>query len=372
MDSGERPPSDEPDDAARDDDRPDGADQTAPGSTDETGAADRAPAEDSAKDEPSEGSGTSAPAEAAPAGEPPEGESSEGKSSKGESSEGEPAADSKPSEGSLADAPDDAGAGDQGTPGIHEDRGLLYRFRHDQDGPLMWLREMLSSAAIVLVIGLVIFAFSGVWPPMVAVESASMEPNMNTGDLVFVTEPGRFAPDAADNDIGVVTHERGAETDYRSFSSYGSVIIFQPPDRRGSPIIHRAMFHVEEGEDWYERADERYHNADDCENLRNCPAPHDGFITLGDNNGQYDQVNGLAEPVQEEWVTGVARLRVPYLGYIRLLVTGQASVGDILPTVLPIDTGLVDVGAEVGDPGLVDVGLLDPRISTGTTGVVAG
>ncbi|WP_232745045.1 S26 family signal peptidase [Halorubrum aethiopicum] len=214
------------------------------------------------------------------------------------------------------------------------DPGLFYRFRHDMEGPLMWLREMLSSVAVVLLIGAILFAVSGVWPPMVAVESPSMEPNMNTGDLVFVTEPGRLAPDAADNDLGVVTHETGEESGYRTFGDYGSVVIYQPPGRQASPIIHRAMFHVEEGENWYDRADDRYHNADDCGELRNCPAPHAGFVTLGDNNRQYDQANGLAEPVAAEWVTGVARLRVPYLGYVRLITTGQAEVSDVLGAVV--------------------------------------
>ena len=210
------------------------------------------------------------------------------------------------------------------------DEGVLYRFRYDREGPLMWIREMLSSVAIVLVIGLLLFGVSGVWPPMVAVESGSMEPNMEVGDLVFVTEPARLAPDAADNDIGVVTHEVGGRTDYRTFGSYGSVVIYRPPGRTASPIIHRAMFRVEEGENWYDRADDRYHSAADCGELNHCPAPHDGFVTLGDDNSAYDQANGLAPPVRADWVTGVARVRVPYLGYVRLIATGQADPGDVM------------------------------------------
>lgn len=233
------------------------------------------------------------------------------------------------------------------------DESLLYRFRHDREGVLMWLREMLSSVAIVLVLGLLLFGVSGVWPPMVAVESGSMEPNMEVGDLVFVTEPGRLAPDAADNDIGVVTHEVGETADYRTFGSYGSVVIYRPPGRTASPIIHRAMFHVEEGENWYDRADDEYHNAASCEELRNCPAPHDGYITLGDNNGVYDQARGLSEPVRAEWVTGVARVRVPYLGYVRLIATGQAEPGDVIDAVL----GTITTGPAVN--GIVSSGTIE-------------
>ena len=230
------------------------------------------------------------------------------------------------------DGPNDRTGTDR-TPGSGGDeRGVLYRFRHDMEGPFMWVREVLTSFAIVLLIGLVLFAVSGAWPPMVAVESGSMEPNMEVGDLVFVTEPGRFAPDAATNEVGVVTHEVGREVDYRTFNDHGSVIIYRPPGRQSSPIIHRAMFHVEEGENWYERADDRFHNAESCDDLRHCPAPRDGFITLGDNNRQYDQANGLAEPVAADWVTGVARARVPYLGYVRLITTGQVKLSDVLTT----------------------------------------
>ncbi|WP_164471122.1 S26 family signal peptidase [Halorubrum sp. CSM-61] len=248
------------------------------------------------------------------------------------------------------------------------DEGVLHQFRYDREGPLMWIREMLSSVAIVLVIGLLLFGVSGVWPPMVAVESGSMEPNMEVGDLVFVTEPGRLAPDAADNDIGVVTHEVGERTGYRTFGSYGSVVIYRPPGRTASPIIHRAMFHVEEGENWYDRADDRYHSAADCGELNHCPAPHGGFVTLGDDNGAYDQANGLAPPVRADWVTGVARVRVPYLGYVRLIATGQADPGDVVATTVHVQAGGVGIDEGYGGDSLES----NPTVSGGKATVSGG
>mgnify|MGYP006275670501 FL=1 len=202
-------------------------------------------------------------------------------------------------------------------------QSFLTRFRTAQSGPLMFVRETIYSAAAVLGVGLLLFAISGVWPPMVAVESGSMEPEMHRGDLVFVTEPHRFTPDYAYDDTGIVTVDIGTERGYRSFGGNGSVVIYDPPDRVGSPIIHRAHFYVEEGENWYDEANPAYVTADDCDALQNCPAPHAGFITKGDANSRYDQASNIAGPVRPTWIRGTARLRIPYLGYVRLQLAGM-------------------------------------------------
>ncbi|MFB9805841.1 S26 family signal peptidase [Haladaptatus pallidirubidus] len=171
-------------------------------------------------------------------------------------------------------------------------------------------------------IGLLLFAVSGVWPPMVAVESGSMEPQMERGDLVFVLEEDRLAGDGSHEDTGVVTHRAGMESGYSEFNEPGDVIIFKPNgDSRETPIIHRAMFWVDEGENWYDEANPDYvGSANDCEQLANCPAPHAGFITKGDNNGGYDQVGFGAHtgPVKPSWVVGKAKLKIPWLGHVRL------------------------------------------------------
>lgn len=208
--------------------------------------------------------------------------------------------------------------------GRDPDEDFLTRFRTAESGPLMFLRETLTSAAAVAAVGLLLFAASGVWPPMVAVESGSMEPHMQKGDLVFITEPGRFAPQFADEQTGVVTYRVGEDRGYRTFGSFGSVLVYQSPQRGGPPIIHRARFYVQAGENWYDEANKEYIRADSCTELANCPAPHEGYITKGDNNGLYDQANGIAGPVKPQWIQGIARVRVPLLGWIRLVFSGAA------------------------------------------------
>jgi signal peptidase len=186
---------------------------------------------------------------------------------------------------------------------------------------VVFARDAASSALAVVAIGLVLFAVAGVWPPMVAVESPSMEPHMSRGDLVFIVEENRFSPEEAVS--GVVTYETGAETGYRTFGEYGNVVVYAPPDRAGPPIIHRARFHVNESENWYAKADPSLLEAEDCGELDYCPAPYDGFITKGDNNGYYDQTQNIAPPVRERWINGKAAVGVPWLGHVRLAVTGS-------------------------------------------------
>jgi|AntRauTorcE11898_2_1112593.scaffolds.fasta_scaffold01612_7 signal peptidase len=212
--------------------------------------------------------------------------------------------------------------------GDDEPDELFYRFRHAESGPLMFAREMLTSVATVALVGLLLFAISGVWPPMVAVESGSMDPNMQKGDLIFLTEPGRFAPDAAHGDTGVVTYETGEEIGYKTFGDYGTVIVYDHAGTAGPPIIHRARFWVDAGENWYDRANPRWvQGAENCEQMDNCPAPHAGFITKGDDNAYYDQTGDISPPVKADWLVGTARLRIPYLGWVRLGVSGAATSG---------------------------------------------
>jgi len=228
------------------------------------------------------------------------------------------------------------------------EEGPLRRFWTAESGPEAVVREVLISVAIVVGVGLVLFAVSGVWPPMVAVESASMEPQMYRGDLVVISEPGRYVPgDAAHDETGVVTAEAGDDAGYRTFGGPGSVVVYRPDGRAGTPVIHRAAFWVAEGENWYDRADPDDVSGDSCEAARNCPAPHAGFVTRGDNNRGYDQSLGISSPVKPEWVVGVAHLRVPWLGHVRLWLAGNTASGAETGTQVSVSGGAT--GA-TGDP----------------------
>ncbi|MFB6113769.1 MAG: S26 family signal peptidase [Halodesulfurarchaeum sp.] len=215
-------------------------------------------------------------------------------------------------------------------------------FLGTEEGWKQFAREIVVSVLIVASIGLLLFAISGVWPPMVAVESGSMEPHLSRGDLVFVMEEHRFSPEFAVEGTGVVTTRIGARHGYRRFGAPGDVIVYQPyGNEHRTPVIHRARFWVEQGENWYDTADPRYMSADSCEELAYCPAPYSGFITKGDNNGYYDQVRGISNPVKPEWIRGTAVFKIPWLGWVRLAVS-EATVLPLRPvdiTPIALDGG---------------------------------
>jgi signal peptidase len=158
------------------------------------------------------------------------------------------------------------------------------------------LRDVLAVAKILIVFAIISQLVFGMWTPMRAIESGSMEPHMKVGDIVFIQDLSRTS---------IVTYQDGAADDYKSFGEFGNVILYRKYGRYDTtPIIHRAMYYVEAGEPMWERGP---------------PASHAGYITKGDHNKHNDQYSGVCrEPIREEWVIGVSRFRVPYAGYVRL------------------------------------------------------
>ena len=168
---------------------------------------------------------------------------------------------------------------------------------------------------IVLLGAALLVSLLGVWPPLVAVETGSMEPSIDRGDLVVVA--------------GVTTGNGGLTA--------GDVIVFTRPDDDGTPILHRVAFGVEAGEDWTLRGDPAL-IADDCEELRHCPAPHDGYITYGDANDEYDQSAGIAPVVDPAWIDARAVASVPSAGWPRL------AAGIAVDRFGPVPVGVAFVG----------------------------
>ena len=178
-------------------------------------------------------------------------------------------------------------------------RDYISQFRTSGHWAVSLARDILWVVAVVGGIALALYLICGAWPAVVTIESESMVPNMNVGDLVVVVQKDRYG------DFQTWTEGKG--TGYRKFNDYGDVIVYRPNGVSGSiipvpliassphPIIHRAMM-------WIEAKDITI-------NISSFYTPHAGYITKGDHNKNIDQVAvypdiGLIEPVKEEWVIG--------------------------------------------------------------------
>ena len=176
-------------------------------------------------------------------------------------------------------------------------KGPVMKFLKSENRWFSLARDVLAALLVVALVMSVVYAYSGSVTPLVAVESGSMEPHIDIGDVVLIKRPTE-----------IVTYKEGKATNYASFGDYGDVIVYRPNgDANMTPIIHRAMYWVNAG--------------DTLPNKQK--AEHAGYITKGDNNLEIDQpllFSGTPrlEPVKPEWIIGVAKYRAPGLGYIRL------------------------------------------------------
>jgi signal peptidase len=249
-----------------------------------------------------------------------------------------------------------------------QEQSLIGRFMKSDNTMVVIARELLWVAVVVGAVACTLFLVSGTWPAVVTIESESMAPHMNVGDLVFVVAPDRFG--------ALQTWTSGKETGYEKFGSYGDVIIYNRNGEAGPaiplpllsgsahPIIHRAMGIVtgntavpvyvypyrgasSPGE--YLRADSiSVKNTENGYNwtivlsngtvitdppppeygyivLSTQIAPNAGYITKGDNNIESDQLL-LSNPVQEDWIVGKALFTIPFLGLIPLNIIPIAII----------------------------------------------
>ena len=182
---------------------------------------------------------------------------------------------------------------------------ILAAFRESDNRVVSFARDLLWVVVVVGGIALALYLFAGTWPAVVTIESESMVPHMNVGDLVLVVDEDRFG--------GLTTWVEGQQTGHSSFGDYGDVIVNRPNGADSvHPIIHRAMTYVDTAA--VEESGLAQFYAD----------PHGGYITKGDNNPYIDQGNlriagiGLIEPVRKEWIVGKALVAVPLVGYLPL------------------------------------------------------
>lgn len=130
---------------------------------------------------------------------------------------------------------------------------VLTMFRTSDHWAVSLARDLIWVAGVVGGIAILLFLICGTWPAIVTIESESMVPNMNVGDLVVVVQKDRFGD--------LRTWDDGKASGYRKFGDYGDVIIYRPngvtdmwasvgllPLSKQHPIIHRAMTWVDAGE----------------------------------------------------------------------------------------------------------------------------
>jgi signal peptidase I len=130
---------------------------------------------------------------------------------------------------------------------------LITRFRTSDHWAVSLARDLIWVVGVVGSIALLLFLICGTWPAVVTIESGSMIPNMNIGDLVVVVQKDRFGD--------LQTWDDGKKSGYRKFNDYGDVIIYRPngitdmwasvgllPLSKQHPIIHRAMTWTEAGQ----------------------------------------------------------------------------------------------------------------------------
>ena len=106
---------------------------------------------------------------------------------------------------------------------------------------------------------------------MFSVDSESMSPNLNIGDIAIIE--GTFRTE-------IITREEATKKEYKSFNLPGDVILYQPYGKelnKSSPIMHRVIRWVEEGKSMWEGGP---------------AAPFSGYITMGDHDEVIDQMAG--------------------------------------------------------------------------------
>lgn len=202
------------------------------------------------------------------------------------------------------------------------------------------IKDVITAVIVILIIVSVMFAYTGVWPPMVVIESGSMMHDDSPYGKTGTIDPGDFTfVKKVNGRNDVVTYYQGEKTGYKTYNNYGDVIIYVKNGAGGTPVIHRAMCWVEvnitENGTFYDIPELNYYHISTIIitelNLNNYDPKvnHSGFLTRGDHNTQCDQDPSAGiedewgrkvEIVKPEWIIGKARGEIPWFGGIKLSV----------------------------------------------------
>jgi signal peptidase len=235
----------------------------------------------------------------------------------------------------------------------------ILQFLKTDNSKIVFIRDILVALLAVLIVLIFLWTYTGQWfqAPMVAIESGSMEHpdnppfgrigTIDAGDMVLVQRVYTI------DDI--ITHGGNlggaqAENGWRSYGDYGDVLIYKPLGRDDTPqIIHRAMCWVDVDKDGdttkytieeYGIFEEETLDIPELGLHNKKPTwTHSGFITMGDNNNVIDQISSICpQPLKLEWISGKARLEIPWLGTINLffddLISGklfsdESTIGNV-------------------------------------------
>lgn len=258
------------------------------------------------------------------------------------------------------------------------------------------MKGIFIAAAIVVIIILGLWGYSGIWPPLVVIESSSMQHSssfsyvgvIDTGDLVIIKKVSGAEK--------ITTYLEGMKTGHQTYGEYGDVIIYKPYGQaQRTSIIHRAfamvIYNQSGGYDipalkdipqsswsvsggqkvWYnlntqvsffsigyDQITVKLNLTTILNNFQVAHlTPQSGIITLGDNNhGIVDQspmANICWAPIKSEWVQGEARGELPWFGLLKLWITGPSPDGPV-PENSKTDL-FISIGLIIAVPLAIDI-----------------
>ena len=230
-----------------------------------------------------------------------------------------------------------------------------------------------AVAAVFITAYACLMVYSGTSTIFYTVESGSMRHSddsrigvIDAGDMVIVRDPSK---------TDIITYLDAHGTGYKKFGDYGDVILYKTP---GKTIIHRAIAYMELNEygtwsiqslkdykgEWFCKrdlvefsdvshlegtltfVDFGYNGREFSVNLdylATVTVPGTGgYITMGDHNTLADQTAGISGIVTADMVTAVAAHEIPWLGCVKLYITGNNT------DQIPLNSLLMLVGTITG------------------------